>query len=266
MNIPADTLSEQLCAFMDGELPEAEARFLQRRLEHDDELRQKWARLQLASACIKGHPLRMMSDSVFAGVSGGISATTHGKVSRPIHHWALAASVAALALLFAPRLMQQASSPQAVAVATVAAVSATSVPDHVLASPASADLVAVRRPEAVNPVRAAAAPAPTRVPGPELIASNSVATTQSSPMPLSELSPADFPLLDRGEKRSWPRSELIGGQNEPALEAYLVRHNQMLANDGLGGFVPYVDVVASDPSATPSDADPQATEAGANQQ
>ena len=29
-----------------------------------------------------------------------------------------------------------------------------------------------------------------------------------------------------------------------------MRHNQMLANDGLGGFVPYVDVVARDPAFT----------------
>jgi hypothetical protein len=28
----------------------------------------------------------------------------------------------------------------------------------------------------------------------------------------------------------------------------LVRHNQMIANDGLSGFVPYVDVVATDPA------------------
>ena len=39
-------------------------------------------------------------------------------------------------------------------------------------------------------------------------------------------------------------SGLPGAANDPQLEAYLVRHNQMLANGGLGGFVPYVDVVA----------------------
>ena len=55
------------------------------------------------------------------------------------------------------------------------------------------------------------------------------------------------------------------GRSDPSLEAYLVRHNQMLANDGLGGFVPYVDVVARDPaSAQDSDQDAPAADAGAD--
>jgi hypothetical protein len=65
-----------------------------------------------------------------------------------------------------------------------------------------------------------------------------------SPMPLSTQSPADFPLADTGNTRQWPRSQLVAAGKAPALEAYLVRHNQMMAGDGLGGFVPYVDVVA----------------------
>jgi hypothetical protein len=67
-------------------------------------------------------------------------------------------------------------------------------------------------------------------------------------MPLQGQSPTDFPLVAAGDKRAWPKSELPGGGSDPALEAYLVRHNQMLADDGLGGFVPYVDVVANDRS------------------
>ena len=30
------------------------------------------------------------------------------------------------------------------------------------------------------------------------------------------------------------------------MEAYLVGHNTLMAEDGLGGFMPYVDVVAHD--------------------
>ena len=63
--------------------------------------------------------------------------------------------------------------------------------------------------------------------------------------PAAPDSPTDFPLVDNGEERSWPRSELVAGSSDPAIEAYLVRHNQMMANDGLGGFVPYVDVVSN---------------------
>jgi hypothetical protein len=78
----------------------------------------------------------------------------------------------------------------------------------------------------------------------------------SSPLPLHAQSPADFPLLDTGEK-SWPKSGLPAVGNDPQLEAYLVRHNQMLAGDGLGGFVPYVDVVARDPARAAADLAPR---------
>jgi hypothetical protein len=45
------------------------------------------------------------------------------------------------------------------------------------------------------------------------------------------------------------------------MEAYLVRHNEMVSDGGLGGFVPYVDVVtrerdsATDPNAGDAPAD-----------
>jgi hypothetical protein len=61
-------------------------------------------------------------------------------------------------------------------------------------------------------------------------------------------SPSQFPLVESGVSKSWPRAELPGAANDPSIEAYLVRHNQMLANDGLGGFVPYVDVVTNTPT------------------
>jgi hypothetical protein len=262
MNIPADTLSEQLSAFMDGELPEAEARFLQRRLEHDAELRLKWARLQLAASCLKGQPLRLMTDDLPAAVSAGIGATVEARTRRPLLRWAMAASVVGLAVLMAPRLLQM-GSPQPVA--TTASIAAPSA-DHILASPSSADLVAERTPISAGPAPATAISAVSVSSDRDFIKRNQAASAKSSPMPLSQSSPTDFPLLDGGEKRSWPRSELIGAQNDPSLEAYLVRHNQMLSDEGMGGFVPYVDVVASDPSATASDPDASTQDAGASQQ
>jgi len=57
MNESNDSMMEQLSAYMDGELPEAEARFLQRRLEHDQQLRALWSRMQVASTCIQGSAL-----------------------------------------------------------------------------------------------------------------------------------------------------------------------------------------------------------------
>lgn len=262
MNNSADTLSEQLSAFMDGELPEAEARFLQRRLEHDADLRDKWARLQLAAICIKGQPWRLMSETLCQQVNAEIARMSTTRGHRPLLRWAMVASVAALALVFAPRLMQN-NAPDS---ATLSAKAGTTVPDHILASPASADLVAVRSSAETTATSAGTISAPPLASGSDFIKSNPEASAKSSPMPLSAQSPTDFPLIDSGDKRSWPRSELIGAANDPAIEAYLVRHNQMLANDGLGGFVPYVDVVASDQSATISEQDVPRQDGEASQQ
>ena len=63
--IPADHL-EQLSAFMDGELPDAEARFLLRRLENDAGLRAAWERMQLASACVRAQAWQPMAHGTCA--------------------------------------------------------------------------------------------------------------------------------------------------------------------------------------------------------
>ena len=86
----------------------------------------------------------------------------------------------------------------------------------------------------------------------DLVAADERSGRGTSPLPIASQSPTEFPLVDSGDERSWPRSRCSAARNDPALEAYLVRHNQMLANDGLGGFVPYVDVVAtSEPAPAP---------------
>ena len=46
---------QQLSALMDGALPPDEARFLLRRLQHDDELSECWERWQLAGEAMRGH-------------------------------------------------------------------------------------------------------------------------------------------------------------------------------------------------------------------
>ena len=74
----------------------------------------------------------------------------------------------------------------------------------------------------------------------------SARTSISSPAIDSPIScePAALVLALDGEVRArpWPRSPLA--QDDRAMEAYLVRHNALMAADGLGGFMPYVDVVA----------------------
>lgn len=255
-----DEAASQLSAWMDGELGDAEARFLQRRLEHDAGLRATWQRMQLASQCLRGQPWQPMAPGFAEAVAAAVAAEAPARGRRPLLRWAVAASLAAVALLMAPRLLQAPEGPAA-AVATMPASSA----DHMIASPASADLVAMRAPApAAAPEAPAVASAEPRDAQP-LVATAS-RSERASPLPLSTQapsSPSDFPLVDNGEERRWPRSELVGGSSDPSIEAYLVRHNQMLANEGLGGFVPYVDVVSNNPAAATAAPAPAASEGGA---
>jgi sigma-E factor negative regulatory protein RseA len=237
---------EQLSAWLDGELPEAEARFLLRRLEHDAGLRQAWARMQLAAGCMRNQPLRLMDTALSARIVAALDAeapaTALAARRGRTWHWAVAASVAALAVLLAPRFGTDVGPD----------LSAITAP-HTVPSLAAADLVSHRRAAPIfAPAGAAlAANGPATAPGARRAAlvagaapAASPASRQESPMPLDAQSPADFPLVQTGQTR-WPRSQLAIEGNDPALEAYLVRHNQMIASDGLSGFVPYVDVVAS---------------------
>jgi len=246
---PSDHL-EQLSALMDGELPEAEARFLLRRLEHDAALRESWERMQLASACLRAQAWRPM-DAGFAGrVAAGIGAGAPDSGRRqPWLRWAVAASVLALGLVLAPRLLKQPAAPADNLAEQPASAS------NIVPSPASADLVAVHQPVAARAPAAATAADAGSIDDAPLVAAVE-RSAEASPLPLGSAdgeSPADFPLVDNGEERSWPRSELVSASSDPAIEAYLVRHNQMIANDGLGGFVPYVDVVSNGQPAAGAD-------------
>ena len=258
MSQPTHDFAEQLSAFMDGELPDAEARFLLRRLEHDAELRAAWSRMQLASQCLRSQAWRPVDEGFAGRVAADIAAAPPQSRRPALLRWAVAASVIALGVVMAPRLMQQS---QPTAPATIADAS-TPAPDHLVASPASADLVALR------PAPASAAPAAgaVRNEGAPLVAAVEP-SDRASPLPLDSgtaESPTEFPLADNGEERSWPRSELVNASSDPSIEAYLVRHNQMMADDGLGGFVPYVDVVSSpQPSAAAEAADAAAAAAAA---
>jgi len=252
--------AEQLSAYMDGELSEEEARFLLRRLEHDAELRAAWTRMQLASQCMRSQAWRPVDDGFAGRVAAGITQAPAASKRPALLRWAVAASVLALGLIMAPRLLQ---SPEAPA-SNIADAPAPSA-EHIVPSPASADLVALRQPaRAAAPVAADAAPRNEDAP---LVAAVEP-SDRASPLPLntgSSESPADFPLAETGEQRSWPRSELVNSSSDPSIEAYLVRHNQMISDDGLGGFVPYVDVV-SNGQPTAADAAADAAAAAASDQ
>jgi hypothetical protein len=250
--------AEQLSAYMDGELSEEEVRFLLRRLEHDAELRAAWTRMQLASNCLRSQPWRPM-DEAFAGrVAASLADAPAGKRGSWMR-WAVAASVLALGLLLAPHLRQ----PTSPAAAPLADANPVAPSANLVATPASADLVAAR--PAARATGAVAAPeASERTLDAPLVAAVEP-SDRASPVPLkanSSDSPSDFPLVDTGEQRQWPRSELVNASSDPSIEAYLVRHNQMIAEDGLGGFVPYVDVVSNQqPAANADDAAAAAADA-----
>src|SRR5690606_16899935 len=99
--LPVD-LREQLCAWMDGELPADQAAFLQRRLAHDPELRALWERWQLASACLRRQPLRLMP----ADMGECLVVQVQEATAPRRRHWPWAAGLAAAVLLAAllPRM------------------------------------------------------------------------------------------------------------------------------------------------------------------
>lgn len=110
---------QQLSALMDGELSPDEARFLLRRLQHDDELNACWERWQLCGDVLRGQAQAPAPEGFAAKVALAVAAearrpaanqeatgTPRGRLAR----WgggALAASVALVALFMARQQVPQ---------------------------------------------------------------------------------------------------------------------------------------------------------------
>ncbi len=162
---------EQLSAWMDGELPADEARFLQRRLRSDVALREQWERWQIASACLQREPVRLMDGGLSARILSGVAdAANDSPARRPPLAWLASVAAVALAALLLPRFM--AVEPGLPATAEVA-----------------------------RPALVSMAAAPPVSPTPDQLA---VQGPPMSPLP----SVLDFPLVDNGRK-AWPRSPLL---------------------------------------------------------
>ncbi|MET0289852.1 MAG: sigma-E factor negative regulatory protein [Pseudoxanthomonas sp.] len=126
--------SQQLSELMDGELAPDQARFLLRRLEHDDDLRGSLERWQLCGDVLRGQVVRTASVDFAAHVAAAVTrdaaAPTGRRAARPrtgLLRWgggALAASVALLALLVA-RQLPDASETPATGAGTLAEVEST---------------------------------------------------------------------------------------------------------------------------------------------
>ena len=200
MSPPDQKLLEDLCAWIDGELPPDQARFLERRIANEPALQAQVERWQLASASLRGQPLRLMPHDLAERVAAAVRAGP-APVSRHRWPWAAGIAAAALGLALLPGLVGQGGSP--------------GLPP----APELARSEATIRPPLLD-----------------------VPATRVSPVPRADIRELAAGLSSEPSARPWPRSPL--GQDDRAMEAYLVRHNALMASDGLGGFMPYVDVVA----------------------
>ena len=234
MNTLDDKICEQLSAWMDGELSKDEAMFLERRLQHDEALQALYSRMQIGSSYMKGHSARLMPNALCANIKRALEEeVAPNRSRRPLFAWAAAASIAFAAVVFVPGMMQNTQAP----LPTIANNNETVSTSNSSATFASADLIA-NSPSTIST---------------SVVSSNLTSVTSTKPVvkPVSVEavagveSPENFPLNVSSENKAWPRSP-VNANSDPALEAYLVRHNQMMAQDGMGGFVPYVDVVAQD--------------------
>src|SRR5690606_3270122 len=136
-----DLTRQQLSALFDGELGMDEARFLQRRLEHDRALAAAWSRWQLAGDALRGEATAAapagFAERVAAAVAG--EGGTHAGARPQRRYWvpgaALAASVGALAVFMARPAPNEIVAP---AVPTVEVASAAQpAPAELPAAPAT---------------------------------------------------------------------------------------------------------------------------------
>ena len=113
-----DHHGQQLSALLDGELPPDEARFLLRRLQHDPELLDCWARWQLAGDCLRQRAEVPLPASFAQDVAQAVAREPKLAVAGSGGHrlrWAGGAAIAASAAVLALMLARQApqASPEA---------------------------------------------------------------------------------------------------------------------------------------------------------
>lgn len=221
-NPELERLREQLSAWMDGELSVEESRFLLRRLEHDEALRAEYARWQLASASLRRHPLRVAAPSLAGQVRSALQdePTLRGGQRRWMP-WAAAATLA-VGMLVAVPVMRGPEVSNDIAV-TAESLPASTTPTSAAPSLASADLIAAETGDAVDGTA-----------GPNA-AVGVAATSVTAQLPETFDIPAGKP---------WPKAQI---KDEAAMDALLIRHSQMVQGQGVGGFTPFVDVVADTP-------------------
>lgn len=98
-----ETIKEQLSAFLDGELPEAETTLLLKRLERDDDLRATLSRYSLIGAVMRQDEEVLAGTALASRVSAAIAAEVQGAPARrawagPLAGLGVAAGVAMVTL------------------------------------------------------------------------------------------------------------------------------------------------------------------------
>ena len=246
----------QLSALVDGELPPEQARFLLRRLEHDEDLRGCWERWQLAGDVMRGLDSVILpsgfADRVAVAVAAETSkvhaATPHPRWARWGGGAALAASVAVIAM-FLVRQSPEARAPTAPAPTTVA-ISKPAPVEAVPVSPAPgvpdraaqlATAVAVadtprkalaRRSRGQSQRAALRASTRATAEAPIAVAANAAPTANATAV--DPFSGQTVSLPDR----PWPRAMLPGS---PASGAFTVDYGNRVGNDAtLHPFYPFV--------------------------
>lgn len=269
----------QLSALVDGELQPEQARFLLRRLEHDEDLRGCWERWQLAGDVMRGLESVIPPSGFADRVAVALAAETSKVHLTPRHpRWArwggsaaLAASVAVIAM-FLVRQSPDASAPAAPAPTTVAiskpagpasrpvspAPPAPGVPDR--AAQLATAVVVADAPRKVLERRSrgqsqrAALRANTRATADAPIAVTANSAPPANAAAIDPFSGQTVSLPDR----PWPRAMLPGS---PASGAFTVDYGNHVGNDPtvLHTFYPFVPRVGApaptdttDPNVQPS--------------
>jgi hypothetical protein len=245
----------QLSALMDGAVSPDEARFLLRRLQHDEELAGCWTRWQLCGDVLRGHA----SAIVPAGFPQRVANAIAAEAGRPApagsflaSRWirwgggaALAASVAVIAL-FVSRQMpdSQAPTPAPAQIATVAP--ATTPAKPIPAPPSAPDTAAqlatavavadVPR-RAVRRSRGQSQRAAMRTPA--RAAQTQVAIAASAPAQANPFAPSTVI-----QSRPWPRALL---PNAPASGAFTVEYGSS-ATPSFYPFAPRTAIASGAPA------------------
>jgi negative regulator of sigma E activity len=254
----------QLSALMDGAVSPDEARFLLRRLQHDEELAGCWTRWQLCGDVLRGHASALVPAGFSQRVANAIAAETR----QPTHagptiasRWArwgggaaLAASVAVIAL-FVSRQLPDSQTPTTPASAQIATTAPTTTPTKPIpASPSAPDTAAqlaaavavadVPR-RAVRRSRGQSQRAAVRTPA--RASQAQVAIAGSAPAQANPFAPSTVIST-----RPWPRALL---PNAPASGAFTVEYG----SSSTPSFYPFAPRT---PVATGADSDRANVDAG----